>query len=92
MEVSRLFSKLCLDFLNLHCFYRFLYMLILAMDANFRLKNRMSSTDAADPALGPGWAYFVRDEPYKEHLKNYVSEADVSEYHVLSSISLIGNR
>lgn len=48
------------------------------MDANFRLKNGMNSTYARDPSLGPGWAYFVKDEPYFEHLRNYISEADVS--------------
>lgn len=89
MEVRPLFLKLCVHLSMLFPFFRFLYMLILAMDANFRLRNRMSSTDAADPALGPGWAYFVKDEPYKEHLKNYVSEADVSAHALLSTISLI---
>jgi Kyakuja-Dileera-Zisupton transposase len=53
-------------------------MLILAMDANFRLKNRMRVNDRTDPELGPGWAYFVGNKAYKKHLKNYVSEEDVS--------------
>jgi hypothetical protein len=53
-------------------------MLILAMDANFRLKNRMRANDQTDPELGPGWAYFVNSAGYKKHLKNYISEEDVS--------------
>ena len=53
-------------------------MLILAMDANFWLKNRMRTNDRKDPELGPGWAYFVASGPYKNHIKNYVSEEDVS--------------
>lgn len=67
--------------MTLNDYSRFLYMLILAMDANFRLKNGMNSTYARDPSLGPGWAYFVKDEPYFEHLRNYISEADVSDNH-----------
>jgi hypothetical protein len=53
-------------------------MLILTMDTNFRLKNRMRVNDRTDPELGPGWAYFVGNKAYKKHLKNYVSEEDVS--------------
>ncbi|KAJ7086320.1 hypothetical protein C8R43DRAFT_965128, partial [Mycena crocata] len=38
---------------------RYLYMLILAMDANFRLKNRMRPNEIDDPSLGPGWGYWI---------------------------------
>lgn len=73
------------DALNVdHYSFRFLYVLILAMDANFRLTNRMRANEHDDAELGPGWGCFVESAPYKEHLKNYVSEADVS---VPSSIS-----
>lgn len=53
-------------------------MLILAVDANFRLKNRIRKNEHKDELLGPGWSYFVEDNKYKEHLRNYVSEVDVS--------------
>lgn len=53
-------------------------MLIIAMDANFRLKNRLRKNEHKDESLGPGWSYFVEDGKYKEHLRDYVSEADVS--------------
>lgn len=53
-------------------------MLILAMDAKFHLTNRLIAHEHDDPELGPGWAYTVAPEPYKEHLKGYVSEKDVS--------------
>ncbi|KAJ7053402.1 hypothetical protein C8F01DRAFT_991754 [Mycena amicta] len=56
----------------------FLYGLMLALDANFRLKNRMRANERQDPSLGSGWSYFVDDEPYKEHLRDYVAEEDVS--------------
>ncbi|KAJ7829911.1 hypothetical protein B0H13DRAFT_1655417 [Mycena leptocephala] len=58
--------------------FRFLYMLLLAMDANFRLKNRLRANAHDDPPLGSGWGYMVEDAPYKEHLRNYVAEKDVS--------------
>jgi hypothetical protein len=69
-------------FLCLHCYaddrFRFLYILILAMDANFRMSSRYRKNERDDPELGPGWAYFVYNLLYMEHLKNYVLEKDVS--------------
>ncbi|KAJ7178669.1 hypothetical protein C8R43DRAFT_843108, partial [Mycena crocata] len=57
--------------------YKYLYMLLLALDANFRLKNRLRANEHDDPSLGPGAAYFVEQSGYREHLKNYVAEKDV---------------
>ncbi|KAF8170461.1 hypothetical protein K438DRAFT_1729650 [Mycena galopus ATCC 62051] len=57
---------------------KFLYMLLVALDANFRLKNRMRPNEHPDSSLGPGWGYFVEPERYREHLKNYVAEKDIS--------------
>lgn len=58
--------------------YRFLYLLIIAMDANFRLKNLMRSSNAKDPGLHTGMAYFPADQPYREHVLKYASQKDVS--------------
>ncbi|KAK6988081.1 CxC2 domain-containing protein [Favolaschia claudopus] len=58
--------------------YQFLYMLILAVDANFRLRNRIRVNELDDPSLGPGWGYWVEPESYREHLKNYVNETEIS--------------
>ncbi|KAJ7226774.1 hypothetical protein GGX14DRAFT_347841 [Mycena pura] len=58
--------------------YRFLYMLLLAMDANFKLKNRLRANEHEDPPLGAGWGHLVDEGPYKEHLRSYVAEKDVS--------------
>jgi hypothetical protein len=55
----------------------FIKRVIVALDANFRLKNRMRPNEHPDPSLGPGWGYFVEPESYREHLKNYVAEKDV---------------
>jgi hypothetical protein len=57
---------------------RFLYMLIVAMDANFRLRNRMRANEIDDPSLGPGWGCWVDSTAYRDHIKNYVPESDVS--------------
>ncbi|KAF8122736.1 hypothetical protein K438DRAFT_1603507 [Mycena galopus ATCC 62051] len=57
--------------------YRFLYALLLAMDANFRLKNRLRANEHQDPLLGSGLGYFVEEKAYKAHVKNYVAERDV---------------
>ncbi|KAJ7774223.1 hypothetical protein DFH07DRAFT_952479 [Mycena maculata] len=58
--------------------YRFLYMMLLAMDANFRLRHRLRANEHEDRPLGSGWGHLVEDGPYKEHLKGYVAEKDVS--------------
>ncbi|KAJ7468418.1 hypothetical protein B0H11DRAFT_2238884 [Mycena galericulata] len=58
--------------------YKFLYMLLLAVDANFKLKNRMRPNEIDDPPLGPGWSYWVEQLRYKRHLKKYIAEKDLS--------------
>ncbi|KAJ7128209.1 hypothetical protein C8R43DRAFT_897228 [Mycena crocata] len=58
--------------------FRFLYMLILAMDANFRMKSRLRKNARPDRPLGPGLGYMLNGEPYREHLKGYIGEKDVS--------------
>ncbi|KAJ7074440.1 hypothetical protein C8F01DRAFT_1242680 [Mycena amicta] len=52
--------------------------LLLALDANFRLKNRIRANERHDPSLGPGLGYFVLTDAYKYFLRNYVAEEDVS--------------
>ncbi|KAJ7058604.1 hypothetical protein C8F01DRAFT_990484 [Mycena amicta] len=56
----------------------YLYTLMLALDANFRLKNRIRKNKKKDPSLGPGWGCLVESEEYKDHLRDYVAESDVS--------------
>ncbi|KAG1792867.1 hypothetical protein EV424DRAFT_1475732 [Suillus variegatus] len=46
------------------------YGLFLAVDANFRLKRRMVSSDEKDPGLSCGWGYFVDEKSYKHHLNS----------------------
>lgn len=58
-------------------FFRFLYVLFIMMDANFRLKNRAHKNDHEDPRLSPGWSYFVAPDPFEQFLKTYVHQEDV---------------
>ncbi|KAJ7799721.1 hypothetical protein B0H14DRAFT_3491392 [Mycena olivaceomarginata] len=58
--------------------FRFLYMLLVALDANFKLKNRMRQNERPDPSLGPGLGYFVDSAKYRRHLRKYVPEKDIS--------------
>lgn len=59
---------------------RFLYMMIICMDANFRLKNQMVSNYSQDPGLGIGWAYMVPRKPYEKYVLSRASDADVRYY------------
>jgi hypothetical protein len=54
---------------------RFLYTLYLAVDANFKLKGKDRGID--DPELAPGWASFVEEASYQEHIAGYVDQPEV---------------
>ncbi len=56
---------------------RFIYILFLAIDANFRLRNAVVSTTEQDPPLGDGSAYFVEQAPYNAHICTFVSQEDM---------------
>ncbi|KAF9542834.1 hypothetical protein CPC08DRAFT_738695 [Agrocybe pediades] len=57
---------------------KFLYMLIVCMDANFRLKNQVVSNHSQDPGLGSSWAYFVPRIPYENYVLSRTKDADIS--------------
>jgi hypothetical protein len=63
-----------------------LYNLSLSMDANFRLKNRCRSSWDKDPSLGPGYAYFVKNQDYIEHVANYAHEDEVRLLLIIMSL------
>ncbi|KAJ6558618.1 hypothetical protein DFH09DRAFT_1084132 [Mycena vulgaris] len=58
--------------------FRFLYMLILAIDANFQLKNRLRKNEHDDPSFGSGWGHLVEENLYRLHLVDYAAEKDIS--------------
>jgi hypothetical protein len=64
-------------------------MLLLAVDANFRLKNRMWANEIDDPSLGPGWGYWVEPKGYKRHIKKYVNEKDVGGFKNLTRCIMV---
>lgn len=51
-------------------------MLTLAMDANFRLKNKLRGL-LSDPSLSPGWAYFVDHVLYSKFVAEAADDKDV---------------
>ena len=60
-------------------FFRFLYTLFIAIDANFKLKNK--DWGIKDIELSPGGGCFVETEPYEEHLEVYgVKAPEVCRY------------
>lgn len=52
-------------------------MLIVAMDANFRLKSRLRNSAKQEPMLGLGMSYFVDNGPYADFIKDYVDQGEV---------------
>ena len=61
-----------------------LYMLMVAMDANFRLRSRLQgSSKNEELTLGLGWAYFVDNGSYSDFIKSYV---DQDEVHILQRV------
>ncbi|KAJ7138480.1 hypothetical protein C8R43DRAFT_1089333 [Mycena crocata] len=70
--------NLPLDWRDVDPKLRFLYMLLLAVDANFKLKNRKRANEIDDPSLGPGWGYWVEPRRYRRHIRKYVAEKDMS--------------
>ncbi|KAJ7926131.1 hypothetical protein B0H13DRAFT_1599892 [Mycena leptocephala] len=57
---------------------KFLYVLFLALDACFRLKRRLISSELRDPGLGTGWAYFTENEPYRQYLLTVTDQKEMS--------------
>ncbi|KAJ7025882.1 hypothetical protein C8F04DRAFT_1268726 [Mycena alexandri] len=65
---------------------RFLYFLFVALDACFRLKRRMVSSELRNPGLGTGWAYFVEQEPYRQYLLTATNETEMSSCSGLAAL------
>ncbi|KAF7311359.1 CxC2 domain-containing protein [Mycena kentingensis (nom. inval.)] len=57
---------------------RYLYAATVAIDANFRLKNRIRANEYEDSPLAFGRMYFGELRKYLEHLKGYVKEEDIT--------------
>ncbi|KAJ7787465.1 hypothetical protein B0H14DRAFT_2399414 [Mycena olivaceomarginata] len=57
---------------------RFLYILYIAIDACFRLKRRLVSSEKKDPGLGTGWSYFTEDPPFRKYLLSVTDQKEMS--------------
>ncbi|KAJ7795036.1 hypothetical protein B0H14DRAFT_2532632 [Mycena olivaceomarginata] len=57
---------------------QFLYVLFIALDACFRLKRRMISSEFKDPGLGTGWAYVTENAPYRHFLLTVTDQKEMS--------------
>ncbi|KAF8139157.1 hypothetical protein K438DRAFT_2118931 [Mycena galopus ATCC 62051] len=57
---------------------QFLYIMFLAIDACFRLKRRMVSSELKDPSLGPGWSYMVETTAYCSFLLSITNQQEMS--------------
>ena len=55
-----------------------MYSLFLAVDANFRLK--LKDRKIKDPEIGSGWAYFVENNRYIEHVSQNTMDVEVSDF------------
>ncbi|KAJ7864998.1 hypothetical protein B0H14DRAFT_3443208 [Mycena olivaceomarginata] len=57
---------------------RFIYTLFLALDACFRLKRGLVSSELKDPGLGTGLAYLLENIPYREYLLTVTDQKEMS--------------
>jgi hypothetical protein len=69
------FSDPSVTVLTVNTLTRWLYMLFLGIDANFHLKRKNVSNDAANPDLNQGCAYIVEEKEYKKYLSEYKAES-----------------
>ncbi|KAJ7875563.1 hypothetical protein B0H14DRAFT_2280451, partial [Mycena olivaceomarginata] len=57
--------------------FRFLYILFLAINACFRLKRRLVSSDLKDPGLSTGLSCMMENVPYREYLRTVTNQNEV---------------
>lgn len=58
-------------------FSRFLYAMLVCMDANFRLKNHLVSNSSTDPGFSNGMAYMTPRSPYEAYVLSQADAEDV---------------
>ncbi|KAJ7499523.1 hypothetical protein FB451DRAFT_1385222 [Mycena latifolia] len=71
---------------------KFLYCLFLALNACFRLKRRLISSDQCDPGLGMGWAYFRENEPYRQFLLTVTDQKEMSTCSGLTALNYVNTK
>ncbi|KIJ08628.1 hypothetical protein PAXINDRAFT_164450 [Paxillus involutus ATCC 200175] len=53
---------------------RWLYTMFIGIDTNFRLWRKHVLNNEVDPGLSKGWAYFIEEKAYKDHLAKHKDE------------------
>ena len=71
---------------------RFLYALFLAIDTNFRLKRKDVSSEARDPGLSRGWAFFGEVTAYMAHLDEHWDQKQEVRGERLRQVATDGDR
>ncbi|KAJ7179972.1 hypothetical protein C8R43DRAFT_1117316 [Mycena crocata] len=71
---------------------RFLYIIFLAIDACFRLKRRLISSDLKDPSLGPGWSYLTECGPYRDYLIDVTDQTEMSTCSGLAALDYVNTK
>ena len=66
---------------------RWLYTLILTIDANFRLKNKDRPKVTNAPAPSDGLGHFVPEEPYQTYIKKYGYQEEVCGFYGLRIVT-----
>ena len=62
--------------------FRWLYVLFLMVDANFRARCKDRGFD--DIELAPGWGYYVEEDKYQAHLRNCKNQPEVNMLLILA--------
>ena len=70
------FSVIICSLIFLTSLLRFLYILYISVDANFKLKGK--DRGLKDVELMPGWGPFVEESAYQAFIANYVDQPEVS--------------
>ncbi|KAJ3516504.1 hypothetical protein NMY22_g14191 [Coprinellus aureogranulatus] len=55
---------------------KFIHSLNIGLDANYRLKRKDVSSEEADPGLSKGYAYFVNNRPFLEHVERHADDKE----------------
>ncbi|KAK7054294.1 hypothetical protein VNI00_003487 [Paramarasmius palmivorus] len=71
---------------------KFLYNKFISLDACFRLKRRAVSSEAVDPGLFTGLAYYVSQQPYKEWVKGAPIQKETSTCTSLAAVKQANSR
>ncbi|KAK7434738.1 hypothetical protein VKT23_020034 [Stygiomarasmius scandens] len=80
------------DWENVSMDLKFLYNQFVAIDACFRLKRRLVSSEAKDPGLGTGWSYFVEDPTFRDFLKTVTTQTEMSTCSGLAALDYANTR